>query len=79
MVKRNLRKHSLPALMTPGLAAEFLEVSKPTVNSGCERFQVGEYVAAPNQREFLILSDEDVVLLSRKLQDGPGNKSDRSG
>lgn len=76
MVKRNLRKKFLPALMTTGLAAELLEVTLPTVLSGCKRWQLGEYAAAPNNREFLLLRDQDVVLLSKKLQDGPGRKGE---
>ena len=72
MVVRNIKKRDLPAEMSPATVADILQVNRMTVVNAAGRLGIGVLVAAGTTTR-LVLSPDDVIRLSKELQDGPGN------
>lgn len=74
-VNRNLDQATIPMFMTAAAAARILNVTRQTIQNACRRWDVGRRYQGTGKKTFLMLTKEDVVSLSARLQDGPGNKT----
>ena len=72
MVIRNIKKRDLPDAMSPAVVADIIQVNRQTVVNAAGRLGLGVLVEAGTTTR-LVLSPDDVIRLSRELQDGPGN------
>jgi len=69
LTTRDLAK--LPSESTAQQAAIALNVSKQTILNACKRLGIGRRLPV-GSRGIVLLSREDLAILSRQLQDGPG-------
>lgn len=72
------RKHlvdgkNLPDLSSTTHAAMLLGVTPQTIRNACKRLKVGSVIAMAGNRKTVVLSQDDLLLLDAKLQNGSGN------